>query len=121
MSYSARLGLLCAVAVVAFGTAVAAQGANRLIASVGPGVTITLKTASGQRVRELKAGVYAMVVRDRSRLCNFHLSGPPGVAGRKTTGAFIGTTTWRVRLVRGRYVYWCDAHPSSMRGSFTVV
>ena len=48
---------------------------KRLIASVGPGFTIALKTPSGGAVRTLRAGTYTVVVRDRSDEHNFHLSG----------------------------------------------
>jgi hypothetical protein len=89
----------------------------RLVASVGPGETITLRTAAGARVRNLRAGVYTVTVRDRSDEHNFRISGP-GV--RKATGiASTGTVTWKVRLARGKvYRFVCDPHSDDMRGSF---
>ena len=54
---------------------------TRLVATVGPSNTITL-TRNGARVRALTAGAYVIVVRDRSKRHNFHLTGP-GV-NRKT-------------------------------------
>jgi plastocyanin len=91
---------------------------RRLVATVGPGATITLRTASGQRVRRLRRGTYSIVVRDRSRSHNFRLTGP-GVR-RATRVGFVGTVTWRVTLRAGTYRYLCDPHARAMRGSFRV-
>ena len=97
--------------------ATAAAATPRLVASVGPGDTITLRTATGARVRNLRAGVYTVTVRDRSGEHNFRISGP-GV--RKATGVgSSGTVTWKVRLARGKvYRFVCDPHSDDMRGSF---
>jgi plastocyanin len=89
-----------------------------LTATVGPGPTISLRTASGRRVTSLKARRYRIVVRDRSRMHNFHLVGP-GVNKRTTVG-FRGTRTWTVTLRKGRYRYVCDPHRTRMKGSFRV-
>jgi plastocyanin len=93
--------------------------ATRLIATVGPSATITLRTVSGQRVRRLRRGAYAIVVRDRSRLHNFRLTGPN--VRRSTRVAFRGTVTWRVTLHPGTYRFRCDRHARKMHGTFTVV
>ena len=88
-----------------------------LIATVGPGATISLRTSRGARVTRLKAGRYRIVVRDRSRMHNFHLSGL-GV-NKRTTVRFRGTTTWTVSFRKGRtYRFVCDPHARRMRGSF---
>jgi hypothetical protein len=91
----------------------------RLVATVGPDDTISLRTAGGARIRALRAGVYAITVRDRSSEHNFRISGP-GV--RKATGVgSTGTMTWKVRLARGKvYRFVCDPHSDEMRGSFRV-
>jgi plastocyanin len=92
--------------------------ATKLVGTVGPGATISL-TKGGRRVSTLKAGRYAITIRDRSATHNFHLKGP-GV--NKATGvAYTGTRTWQVRLAAGRYRFWCDPHAGFMRGSFRVV
>ncbi len=112
-----RLALLAAVAALAL-TAAPAQSATRLTATVGPGFTITLKTASGMRVTKLKAGSYVITVRDKSNIHNFFLKGP-GVT--KDSGiAFVGTKTWTVRLKAGKYTFVCTPHASSMKGAFRV-
>ena len=34
--------------------------------------------------------------------------------------AFVGSRTWKVTLSVGTYKFRCDAHPTTMRGSFDV-
>jgi plastocyanin len=88
-----------------------------LTATVGPGATISLRTSRGARVTRLKAGRYRIVVRDRSAMHNFHLSGP-GV-NKRTTVRFRGTATWTVSFRKGRtYRFVCDPHAKRMKGSF---
>ena len=88
-----------------------------LTATVGPGATISLRTSRGARVTRLKAGRYRIVVRDRSTMHNFHLSGP-GV-NKRTTVRFRGSTTWTVTFRKGRaYRFVCDPHARRMKGSF---
>lgn len=95
----------------------AGSTASALVATVGPSFAISLKTASGARVRSLKAGRYAITVRDRSRSHDFHLSGR-GV-DRKTGVAFKGTARWNVTFRKGSvYRFRCDPHAATMRGSF---
>ena len=85
-------------------------------ATVGPGATISL-TFNGKRVKSLKAGRYRVVVRDRSHMHNFHLTGP-GV-NKKTTVAMHGNRTWTVTFSKGKtYRYVCDPHKAQMKGSF---
>jgi plastocyanin len=88
-----------------------------LTATVGPGRTISLRSGT-RRVSRLTAGRYRIVVRDRSKLHNFHLRGP-GVNKRTTVG-FSGTVTWTVTLRRGRYTFVCDPHRALMKGGFRV-
>ena len=60
---------------------------------------------------------YRIVVRDRSTMHNFHLSGP-GV-NKRTTARFRGTATWTVTFRKGRtYRFVCDPHAKRMKGSF---
>jgi plastocyanin len=115
-----RITVLCVAALVALALAssTAAMGtATKLTGTVGPSFTITLKKGSA-KVSKLAHGRYTVVVRDRSKIHNFHLSGP-GVS-KKTGVSFVGTKTWSVTLKKGTYKYVCDPHASSMRGSFRV-
>jgi plastocyanin len=116
-----RIRLFLAVAALfALVTAAPTTAATtKLVASVGPGFTITL-TKGGKKVTTLKPGTYAITVNDKSTFHNFHLTGP-GV-NKKTGVAFKGTPAkpWTVTLRKGTYRYVCDPHASQMRGSFRV-
>jgi plastocyanin len=98
--------------------------AGRLVATVGPGATISL-TRGGVKVTALKRGLYSITVRDRSKFHNFHLRGPivagkPPLVNKATGVLFVGNRTWQVRLRPGLYRYFCDPHRTTMRGSFRV-
>jgi hypothetical protein len=82
------------------------------------GFTISLADASGSRVTKVDPGTYTIHVSDRSDIHNFHLSGrgvneSTGVEGKEEVD-------WTVTFVEGRYVYVCDAHPTTMGRSLTV-
>ena len=90
---------------------------TRLIATVGPRNTISLRTATGARVQMLNAGAYVITVRDRSRTHNFRLVGPN--VRRATSARFRGTVTWRLTLRAGTYGFSSDSR-RSLRGTFHV-
>jgi plastocyanin len=108
-----------ALALLAVAPLPAAATKTLLKGTVGPGFTISLKTASGARVKTLKPGVYTIRVADKSDIHDFHLKGP-GVNKRITTVGFKGTKTMTFTLKKGLYTYVCDPHASSMKGSFRV-
>lgn len=89
---------------------------TKLFGTVGPEFTIALVDAQGNRVTKLDPGAYEIEVSDRSDLHTFHLEGP-GVSER-TQVEFMGDVTWRVTLRDGTYTFYCDVHPSDMRGTF---
>jgi plastocyanin len=111
-----RLTVAASSAVLAL-VAAAPATATKLVATVGPGFTITLKKA-GKKVTTLPAGGYTITLQDRSGFHNFSLSGQ-GVK-KSTAVSFVGTKTWNVTLRKGKYAYVCVPHASTMRGSFTV-
>jgi plastocyanin len=119
---SRTLGAVAAVAFVALslllaGTASAAP--KTIVASVGPGFTISMKL-DGKKVTKLKAGVpYRFMVTDRSSIHDFHLTGP-GVNKVITGVGFTGAKSVVLKLKSGSYTFVCDPHSSSMRGSFKV-
>ena len=113
-----RVVLLTALLGLALSDSAMAATAGTLRASVGPDFTISLTDASGNRVTQLDPGTYTIVVEDKSDFHNFHLSGP-GV-NERTSVEFVGTVTWTVTFVEGRYTYVCDPHATMMRGSFVV-
>ena len=90
----------------------------RLVATVGPGFTISLRNASGALVTQVDPGTYEIEVNDLSAEHNFRLSGPG--LNRATDVEGIGTVTWTVALTDGTYVYQCDPHAAMMNGSLRV-
>jgi plastocyanin len=116
-SIKLALAALAVAAVAAASAAQAAPKATILVATDGPGFTITLKSA-GKIVKTLKPGTYVVRVSDKSNIHNFFLKGP-GVV--KDSGVpFVGTKTWTVKLKAGKYTYVCTPHAAIMHGSFTV-
>jgi len=91
---------------------------TKLVAAIGPGNTITLRTGAGGMVHRLKAGVHVITVRDRTRKHNFHLSGA-GV-NRRTGIVQVTTVTWRVTLKKGTLRFFSDAAAKKLRGSVMV-
>jgi plastocyanin len=115
---TAVLAVVCTALLGAGGGAARSIQETKLVSTVGPEFTISLQDAQGDRVTQLDPGTYEIEVTDRSDFHNFHLQGP-GV--NEATGVeFTGTATWRVTLTDGTYAFFCDVHPSSMRGSFIV-
>ena len=113
-----KLALIAVLAAaLAAPAAFARPAASTLVATVGPGFTITL-TSGGKKVTTLKAGTYTIKVADKSSIHNFHLTGS-GV-NKKTSVAAKVNTTWKVVLKKGTYKFVCDPHKSFMKGSFTV-
>jgi plastocyanin len=112
------LGAVAAAALAATGSGSAAT-AKTVNGTVGPGFTIGL-TMQGKKVTRLKAGTaYRFVIRDRSSIHDFHLSGPG--FNRVLTGVeFTGTKSFLLRLKKGSYRFVCDPHSGSMRGGFLV-
>jgi plastocyanin len=110
--------LALAGALGALATATAAT-AKTYYGVVGPGQTIVLKNAAGNKVTRIKKGQHRIKVNDKSSAHNFHLIGP-GI-NKKTRVAFVGKKTWRLTFSVGKYRYRCDPHRLHMRGSFRVV
>jgi hypothetical protein len=90
----------------------------KLLATVGPKATISLRSATGAVIRSVKAGTYSIVVRDRTKVHNFHLVGK-GV-NRKSGPASVATTTWVVKLQAGVLRFYSDKAPKTVKGSITV-
>lgn len=91
----------------------------KLLATVGPKSTISLRSASGAALHHgVKAGTYAIVVRDRTKQHNFHLVGP-GV-NRRSAVAAVGTTTWKLKLSKGLLRFYSDRAPKTVKGSVRV-
>jgi plastocyanin len=112
------LGAVAAAALAATGSGSAAA-AKTVNGTVGPGFTIGL-TMQGKRVTKLKAGTtYRFVIKDRSNIHDFHLSGP-GFNRVLTSVTYTGTKTFVLRLKKGSYRFVCDPHSGIMHGRFLV-
>jgi hypothetical protein len=109
--------VLLAVAALA-GPAAADNPVLQADVGLNDGFSISLKDASGAKVTHLDPGAYTIHVVDHSDIHNFDLTGP-GVD--KSTGVTdIGSEDWQVTFVNGTYRFVCDAHVTTMKGSFTV-
>jgi hypothetical protein len=94
------------------------SAATNISAAVGPNYII-LKWPNGGSIRTLKAGTYAILVRDRTPSGNFHLIGFPAggtslIANRKTGIRYRGRATWTMSLRKGNYRYYSDTHPGAI-------
>ena len=63
--------------------------------------TVSVAGAVSLRPRSVRAGTVRVVVSDRSRAFGFRLTGPG--LNKRTTAAYVGTTTWSLRLGKGSY------------------
>jgi hypothetical protein len=115
-----RLVLAAVVLALAGGTGAARADNVVLTGDVGlnDSFNISLTGPDGARVTHLDAGTYTLVVHDHSELHNFHLRGP-GV-NVATPIESVGDFTFDVALTDGTYRFVCDAHTTTMTGSFTV-
>ena len=112
-----RFAIAAAAAVLSLVVVAPATAATKLVATVGPSFTITLKKG-GKKVTSLPAGAYTITVQDKSSSHNFHLKGPG--LNKMTTVSQVTTKTWNVTFKKGKFTYVCDPHASQMKGSFTV-
>ena len=111
------VSLAAAVAFVLAPAGTPSVSANpQLLATVGPGFTITLTHPDGSAVTKVDPGIYDIVVRDLANDHNFHLSGL-GV-NELTDVAAIVNVTWTVTFKDARYTFVCDPHSAELRGSF---
>jgi plastocyanin len=115
--FRTRLALVTMLAAALVVVASASAATPTLTGTDGPGFTITLKKGTS-KVTSLKAGKYKIVIKDLSKIHNFHLAGPG--LNKKTSVPAKGTFTWLVTLKKGTYKFICDPHAAIMKGSFKV-
>ncbi len=115
-----RLTLLLAVLVLAGASGAARADDLVLTGDVGAGeaFVISLSGPDGSRLTHTDPGSYTLVVHDHSEFHNFHLRGP-GV-NVATPIESTGDFSFPVTLSVGTYRFVCDAHATTMTGSFTV-
>src|SRR5438094_10031375 len=102
---------------------VAAQASTpKLIGTVAPGYTITLKKGT-TKVKTLKAGKYLFVISDKASIHNFTIErekGGPKIEKTLTGTMFTGKKTVAMTLKKGTWKYYCSNHESEMFGFFKV-
>lgn len=118
-----RLTILAATAALLLATSAPAGASThtKLVGVVGKhnAYKLTL-TFNGNRVKTLKAGTYTVVIHDDSHLHNYELDGPHGKAWKFSTPNFVGTKTFTIKFVPGKYKAYCVVHESIMFQHFTV-
>src|SRR5262245_2999422 len=122
-----RFAPLLVVVVLSLGasTAGAEPAANTLlIATVGTndGFNIGLTDGGGTKVSWIPPGTYDVLVRDQSRLHNFHLaSNEDPTVDFRTDVDFVGERTFTVTFRdETGYAYACEPHWQTMNGDFYV-
>jgi hypothetical protein len=115
-----RILLTALLAALFLPSALARADNPRLVASVGrnDSFAISLSDASGSPVTHLDPGTYDIEVHDLSEMHNFHLYGP-GVQQATAVGN-KEDVVWTLMLADGKYGFDCTAHPTLMKGWFTV-
>ena len=94
----------------------------KLIGTVGPGFTITLKKGAA-KVKTLKAGKYTFVITDNASIHNFTIErekGGPKIEKTLTGTSFQGKKTVTVTLKTGSWKFYCSIHEPQMFGFFKV-
>jgi len=99
----------------------------RLIGSVGSSddpdaYEISLTTEDGENVTTVLApGEYVLEINDRSTIHNFHLAARETGVDLATGVAGSGKRTAVVMFQEPEaYIYFCDAHPTRMRVTFSI-
>ncbi len=91
---------------------------GKLVGTVGPGSSISLKKSSGAAAKTLPAKKYILSVRDLSKTQNFHLIGP---SVNKSTGVgFTGRVSWTITLRKGTYRFQSEPSRARLHGSIRV-
>jgi hypothetical protein len=108
-------------------TETSTTGPAKLIGTVGStddpdAYEINLTTEDGAEVTTtLPPGEYMLEINDLSTIHNFHLGGPLAAVDVATDVAATGEKTAFVLLQDGEsYIYVCDAHPTTMKVTFSV-
>jgi plastocyanin len=115
-----RIVLAGLLAALFLPSALARADNPRLVGTVGrnDAFAISLSDASGSPVTHLDPGTYDVEIHDLSEEHNFHLYGP-GVQQATAVGN-KEDVVWTLTLADGKYGFDCTAHPTLMKGWFTV-
>ena len=120
-----RLTLLAAAitaTVLALTATAGAAGHPKLFGTVGKNSAykIVLLGHTGKLVKTLKHGTYTVVIHDDSGSHNYELDGPHGKSWSFTSVGFVGTKTFTIKFVAGKYKAYCEPHESIMFQHFVV-
>jgi Copper binding proteins, plastocyanin/azurin family len=123
-----RIGVLFGASVVALALAIAGfAGSSQnptLIGLVGTndGFDIGVTDASGTPITRVAPGTYTFLIRDRSRLHNFHFaSNEDRMVDFRTELDFVGEQSFTVTLQADtRYAYACEPHWQTMNGELVT-
>ena len=115
-----RIVLVSLLAALFLPSALARADNPRLVGTVGrnDAFAISLSDASGSPVTHLDPGTYDVEIHDLSEEHNFHLYGP-GIQQATAVGN-KEDVVWTLTLADGKYGFDCTAHPTLMKGWFTV-
>jgi hypothetical protein len=115
-----RILLAALLAALFLPSALARADNPRLVGTVGrnDAFVISLSDASGNPVTHLDPGTYDVEIHDLSEEHSFHLYGP-GVQQATAVGN-NEDVVWTLTLADGKYGFECAAHPTLMKGWFTV-
>ena len=116
------LGALSAVALIpVVQSSAAPEKTITLKGTVGPGFTIVLKNAAGQKVKTLKAGMYKFTVTDKSPIHNFVVENKNGKFEKEITEVSkTGTVSKTITLTKGKWKVYCEPHEAQMHQDFSV-
>jgi len=112
-----------AAAIVALAAVSLASGASHptLTGVVGKNNAYKISlTFNGKVATTLKAGTYTVVIHDDSKMHNYELDGPNGKSWTFTSVPFVGTKSFTLKLVAGKYKAYCAPHESIMFQHFSV-
>ena len=111
--------LAAAALLVAGGGSARSTQAIKLVGTVGPEFTITLAGRAGQPRHEARSRRLRRSRSPTARTSTTSISRGPE-SNETTQVEFTGTVTWNVTFTDGTYMFFCDVHPTRMRGTFTV-
>jgi plastocyanin len=122
MTRFALLAAAVTAAVLAVTATAGAAGHPKLFGTVGKNgaYKIKLVNASGKLVKTLKPGTYTVVIHDDSAAHNYELDGPHGKSWTFTSVGFVGTKTFTIKFVAGKYKAYCSPHEAIMFQHFAV-
>src|SRR5689334_18122199 len=122
MTRFAILAAALTAAVLAVTASAGRAGHPKLFGPAGKNGAYKLKLVnlSGGLLKTLKAGTHTVVIHDDASAHNHELDGPHRKSWTFTSVGYVGTKTFTLKLVAGKYKAYCSPHESIMFQHFTV-